>query len=95
MSKWYDSSRLENYLGSLPKFRNRLGLVIQYKDRREKVPKELRFVILIQSLYPQKKILLRRAFRTYSIIFLETFFYTIPKNLKRSYEQELRFGILQ
>ncbi|EMN46007.1 LIC_10907 family protein [Leptospira weilii] len=60
MLKWYDSSRLEDYLGSLPKFRNRLSLVIQYKDRREKVPKELRFFILIQRLYLQKKILVRQ-----------------------------------
>ncbi|AXR60326.1 LIC_10907 family protein [Leptospira mayottensis] len=60
MLKWYDSSRLEDYLGSLPKLRNRLGLVSQYTDRREKAPRELRFVILIQRLYLQKKILLRR-----------------------------------
>ncbi|ALO27787.1 hypothetical protein KHM19_25520 [Leptospira borgpetersenii] len=60
MLKWYDSSRLEDYLGSLPKLRNRLSLMIQYKDRREKAPRELRFVILIQRLYLQKRILLRR-----------------------------------
>ncbi|ASV12647.1 hypothetical protein B2G51_14420 [Leptospira santarosai] len=60
VSKWYDPSKLEDYLGSLPKFRNRLNLVIQYKNLREKVPRELRFAIVIQRLYLQKRILLRR-----------------------------------
>ncbi len=60
MSKWYDPAELEDFLGSLPKFRVRLRLASEYKNRQEKVPKELRYMILIQRLYLQKKILLRR-----------------------------------
>ncbi|EMN50427.1 hypothetical protein LEP1GSC088_2874 [Leptospira interrogans str. L1207] len=55
MSKWYDLAELEDFLGSLPKFRVRLRLASEYKNRQEKVPKELRYMILIQRLYLQKK----------------------------------------
>ncbi|WP_036097141.1 LIC_10907 family protein [Leptospira weilii] len=60
MSKWYDPAELEAFLGSLPKFRNLLRLATEYKNLRRKTPKELRYNILIQRLYLQKKILLRR-----------------------------------
>ncbi|EQA73610.1 LIC_10907 family protein [Leptospira noguchii] len=60
MSKWYDPAELEDFLGSLPKFRVKLQLASEYKNRQEKVPKELRYMILIQKLYLQKKVLLRR-----------------------------------
>ncbi|EMJ99145.1 hypothetical protein LEP1GSC176_3380 [Leptospira kirschneri str. MMD1493] len=60
MLKWYDPAELEDFLGSLPKFRAKLRLASEYKNRQEKVPKELRYIILIQKLYLQKKVLLRR-----------------------------------
>nr|OCA00662.1 Uncharacterized protein A9P81_1279 [Leptospira interrogans serovar Copenhageni/Icterohaemorrhagiae] len=55
MSKWYDPAELEDFLGSLPKFRVRLRLASEYKNRQEKSAKRTQIYDFDSKIISTKK----------------------------------------